>query len=189
MTIAKDSKIAVAIAILVLAFSTPISMGQSSRERPEQIEQELKNDIPHLICLDPNVATAGQPTDNAYAKLAAKGYRTVLSLRTASEGPSVEREKDLVEKSGMRYVNIPVVGSDPRPEQADAFIAVVKDQANYPMLIHCGSANRVGGFWMIYRVVVQGWPEDKASEEATRIGLSSPVIKKFATDYISSHKK
>ena len=89
----------------------------------------------------------------------------------------------------MRYVNIPVVSSAPKFEQVGEFIKAVKDQSNQPMLIHCGSANRVGAFWMIYRVVEQGWPEDKALDEATRIGLKSEVLKKFAADYIASHGK
>jgi len=89
----------------------------------------------------------------------------------------------------MRYINIPVVTKEPKPEQAEEFIKAAKDPANQPMLIHCGSANRVGAFMMIYRVVDQGWPEDKALEEATKIGLTNPALKSFAQDYIASRKK
>jgi hypothetical protein len=53
-------------------------------------------------------------------------------------------------------------------------------------LIHCASANRVGAFWMIYRVLEQGWSEDKALAEAERIGLRSPALKQFAHDYITT---
>jgi hypothetical protein len=42
---------------------------------------------------------------------------------------------------------------------------------------------------MIYRVVDQGWTEEKAYEEATRIGLTSPALKKFAESYIAAHKQ
>ena len=161
---------------------------QQSRERLDQIERDLWADVPHLVCIDDNIATAAQPGEGAYIKLAAVGFRTVLSLRTSSEGIDQAKERTLVERAGLIYVNIPVASSDPKPEQAAAFLAAVRNRANYPMLIHCGSGSRVGGFWMIYRVLEQGWPEDKALEEATRIGLSSPVIKKFAMDYISSHR-
>jgi protein tyrosine/serine phosphatase len=64
----------------------------------------------------------------------------------------------------------------------------VKDKDNHPMLIHCGSANRVGAFWMIYRVVDQGWAEDKALDEAVKIGLTSPALKTFAHEYIAAHQ-
>ena len=160
---------------------------QAGREKLDQIQQSLKDDVPHILCVDERIATGGQPTDAAFAKLAANGYRAVLSLRTASEGIDLKHEQEAVEKAGMRYVSVPVVSSAPKPEQVDQFIKAVKQKDNQPMLIHCGSANRVGAFWMIYRVVDQGWPEDKALEEAIKIGLTSPVLKGFAHEYIGSH--
>ena len=177
--------------IIVLALCSSLALAinqQTGRERLDRTEQNLKPDVPHILCLDERFATAGQPKDEAFGKLAASGFRSVLSLRTASEGIDLDKERSLVEKSGMRYLNIPVVSSAPKPGQVDDFFKVVKDQNNQPMLIHCGSANRVGAFWMIYRVIEQGWPEDKALEEATKIGLTSPGLKTFAQNYIAEHK-
>jgi uncharacterized protein (TIGR01244 family) len=154
-----------------------------------KIEASLKDDIPKILCVDESIATGAQPTDNAFAKLSENGFKAVLNLRTANEGVDLAHEQSLVEKAGMKYVNIPVVGSAPKPEQAEEFINAVSDKSNHPMLIHCASANRVGAFVMIYRVVKQGWAEDKALEEATRIGLTSPGLKKFAHDYIASHSQ
>ena len=168
----------------LLVLSTAI-IGQD-REKLDKIQQALKDDVPRILCVDERVATGGQPTDTAFAKLAANGYRAVLSLRTASEGVDLKHEQEAVEKAGMRYVSVPVVSSAPKPEQVDDFIKAVKDKDNQPMLIHCGSANRVGAFWMIYRVVEQGWSEEKALEEAINIGLTSPVLKSFAHEYIGS---
>jgi uncharacterized protein (TIGR01244 family) len=184
----KDGKITFAFVILVVSASH-ITPAFAQRERLDQIQQSLKDDVPKILCVDKNFATAGQPKDEAFGKLAAQGFRSVLNLRTAAEGLDLERERQLVEKAGMRYISIPVTGSAPKPEQADEFVRVVGDGANHPMLIHCGSANRVGGFMLIYRVLGQGWPQDKALEEATQIGLTSPAIKRFALDYIATHKQ
>ena len=156
--------------------------------RFDKIQKELKDDVPHILCVDERVATGGQPTDAAFAKLAANGYRAVLNLRTASEGIDLKHEQEAVEKTGMKYISIPVVSSAPKAEQVEVFIKAVNDKANHPMLIHCGSANRVGAFLMIHRVVEQGWPEDKALEEATKVGLTSPGLKKFAHEYIVAHQ-
>ena len=153
-----------------------------------RIEQALKPDVPRLVCLDDSFATGAQPTDQAYAKAAEYGFRSVLSLRTGSEGVDLFRERAVVEKSKLRYFNIPVISSAPRPEQADEFIRLVKDPSNHPMLINCASANRVGAFMMIYRVVELGWSQDKAFAEATKIGLASEGLKKFAQEYIAQHK-
>ena len=177
-------------AFLALLCSASLSAYQESgRERLDKIEAALKPDVPKILCVNEKFATAAQPSDNAFGKLAANGFRSVLNLRTGSEGIDLDRERNLVEAAGMRYVSIPVVSSAPKPEQVDAFIKAVNDAANQPMLIHCASANRVGAFWMIYRAVEQSWPEEKALEEATRIGLTSPTLKSFAHEQIVGRKK
>jgi protein tyrosine phosphatase (PTP) superfamily phosphohydrolase (DUF442 family) len=161
---------------------------QNDRARLDQIQESLKADVPRVLCLDPDFATGAQPTDQAYAKAAANGFRSVLSLRAGNEGIDLFRERAVVEKNNLRYFNIPVISSAPEIEQADEFIRIVKEPANHPMLINCASANRVGAFMMIYRVVELGWTEDKAFEEATKIGLSSEALKKFAQNYIAQRK-
>jgi protein tyrosine phosphatase (PTP) superfamily phosphohydrolase (DUF442 family) len=161
---------------------------QNDRARLDQIQESLKADVPRVLCLDQDFATGAQPTDQAYAKAAANGFRSVLSLRAGNEGVDLFRERSVVEKNNLRYFNIPVVSSAPQLEQADEFIRIVKEPANHPMLINCASANRVGAFMMIYRVVELGWTEDKAFEEATKIGLSSEGLKKFAQNYIAQRK-
>jgi protein tyrosine phosphatase (PTP) superfamily phosphohydrolase (DUF442 family) len=161
---------------------------QNEHARLDQIQESLKADVPRVLCLDQDFTTGGQPTDQAYAKAAASGFHSVLSLRAANEGVDLFRERSVVEKNKLRYFNIPVVSAAPRTEQADEFIRLVKEPSNHPMLINCASANRVGAFMMIYRVVEQGWSEDRAFAEATKIGLSSDGLKKFAQDYIAQRK-
>jgi len=177
--------------LLILALSTISMAGEiptNERARLDQIERSLKSDVPRVLCLDDSFTTGGQPTEQAYAKAAAGGFHSVLSLRTANEGVDLTRERSLVEKNKLRYFNIPVVTSTPRPEHADEFLRLVKEKSNHPMLINCASANRVGAFMMIFRALEQGWAEDKAMEEAIKIGLRGDELKKFARDYIAQHK-
>src|SRR5262245_25911451 len=158
------------------------------RGRLDQVERYLKSDVPRVLCLDDNFATGGQPTEQAFAKVVASGFHSVLSLRAAGEGIDLTKERALVEKAGLRYFNIPVLSTAPRTEQADEFIKLVKEKFNHPMLINCASANRVGAFMMIYRVVEQGWSEEKALDEALKIGLRGDELKKFAQNYIAQNK-
>lgn len=182
-------KSALVASVLTLLFGAMIvNAQQSDRVRLDQIQQALKPDVPRLLCLDDRFATGGQPADSAYAKTAASGFRSVLSLRTGSEGVDLFRERALVEKNKMRYFNIQVISSAPQPSQADEFLRLVRDPANHPMLINCATANRVGAFMMIYRVLEQGWSEDRALDEAVKIGTTTNTLKKFARDYIAQHK-
>lgn len=180
---------ALAVAMIFLsAVAGAAEISANDRLRLDRIQHYLKNDVPRVLCLDDSFSTGGQPTNQAYAKVAASGFQSVLSLRVANEGVDLFRERALVEQNKMRYFNIPVVSSAPRAEQADEFIRLVKNSSNHPMLINCASANRVGAFMMIYRVLEQRWSEDKALEEAVKIGLTGEHLKKFAQDYIARHK-
>ncbi|MSP37164.1 MAG: hypothetical protein EXR70_01565 [Deltaproteobacteria bacterium] len=167
-----------------LAAEAPVT----KRAELERIERALGADVPKVLCLDDSFTTGAQPTAEAYGKAAANGFRAVLSLRTNSEGIDLVLERARVESQRLRYFNIPVNGSAPRPEQADEFLRIARDKSNHPMLVNCASANRVGAFMMILRVVDQKWSEGKALEEAIKIGLASEVLQKFAKDYIALHK-
>lgn len=187
-SIAEKTPRFLAVVVICFGFSSWCSAQQKSPHL-QKLEQSLKSTIPNVMCVDSRFTTAGQPTDEAYRKLAQNGYRSVLNLRTTSEGVDLKREQELVEKAGMRYINIPVVPASPKPEQVTEFFNAIQNRANQPMLIHCATANRVGAFWVIYRVLKQGWSEDKAMEEATKIGLTKPDLKKFALDYIANYKQ
>jgi uncharacterized protein (TIGR01244 family) len=142
--------------------------------------------IDHFVRVDKRVYTGGQPTDAQLASLREEGIRTVIDLRQASE-QDLEGEAATVRKLGLRFVSIPVSGGDPRPEQADAFLAATSDASVFPLFLHCASGNRAGAFWMIRRVLVDGWALERAEEEAHRIGLRSPNLVDFAREYIRAH--
>jgi len=169
-------------------FATPVFAAPVLNPRLAQTQKLLSPDVPRVLCLDESFATGGQPGGEAYAKAAAAGFRSVVNLRTANEGIDLARERALVESKKLRFFNIPVNSSAPRPEQADEFLRVARDKTNHPMLVTCATANRVGAFMMIFRVVEQGWNEEKALAEALAIGLRSDRLKQFAKGYIATHR-
>jgi protein tyrosine phosphatase (PTP) superfamily phosphohydrolase (DUF442 family) len=177
------------VAIMISSTMAAVADTQrANRARLDHIQQTLTSDVPRMLCLDESFATGGQPKDQAYTKAAAAGFRSVLSLRTAAEGIDLVRERRQVEGNQMRYFNIPVNSLSPRPEQADEFLRITRDKANHPMLVTCATANRVGGFMMILRVLEQGWSVEEAADEAAKIGLRGDELKKFAKDYIAQQK-
>jgi len=49
---------------------------------------------------------------------------------------------------------------------------------------HCAAGIRAGAFWMIRRVLRDGWTAEAAEKEAERIGLrESPHLNEFARRY------
>jgi protein tyrosine phosphatase (PTP) superfamily phosphohydrolase (DUF442 family) len=91
---------------------------------------------------------------------------------------------------GLRYFNIPFVYRDPKEEQVTEFLRLTDDEANRPAFIHCTGAIRVGAFWMIRRVLRDGWTVEEAEKEAEKIGLrEAPHLNEFARAYIEKHRK
>jgi uncharacterized protein (TIGR01244 family) len=144
--------------------------------------------IRNFMRVSTDFCTGGQPRPEHFARLKAEGTRAVLNLRTPGEHRA-EEERQAVEKAGLKYYNIPVVYRSPTPEQVDEFLKITDDPANRPMFIHCTAAIRVGGFWLIRRVVRDGWAWDRALEESRKVGLvDAPHLEAFAKTYIERAK-
>ncbi len=130
-------------------------------------------------------ATGGQPTVDQIALLKHEGFRTIVNLRDPSEYDAAAEEA-AAKAQGLAYVNIPVKKDNPKPQQVDVFLKLVKE-ARPPVFIHCATANRVAAFWMIRRVLVDKWDIEDAEREAKVAGLKSETMKEFALDYIRRH--
>ena len=146
--------------------------------------------IPHFLKLSDQVWTGGQPWPEHLQKLKEAGVKVVINLRPPNEHDG-EKEAAQVKELGMSYFNIPVVFSSPDELDVDDFLKLTDEQLkNGPVFIHCAAGTRVGAFWMIRRVLRDGWDYDKALEEANRIGLGNRAqLIEFAKDYIQKKKK
>jgi len=145
--------------------------------------------IRNFLQVTPEFCTGGQPRLEHFAQLKADGVKAVLNLRRPGEHRAAE-EQQTVEKTGMKYFNIPVNYQEPSPANVDEFLRITDDPANRPMFIHCTAAIRVGAFWMIRRVLRDGMSADAALEEARKVGLKqAPHLEEFAREYIRAHQK
>jgi protein tyrosine phosphatase (PTP) superfamily phosphohydrolase (DUF442 family) len=152
-----------------------------------QIQQEQPF-IFHFTLVSDQFCTGGQPKLEALEKLKSEGVKSILNLRQPSEHRAADEEAKAKEL-GLKYFNIPVVYRDPKEEQATEFLKITDDPANRPIFIHCTAAIRVGAFWMIRRVLRDGWTIEAAEEEAKKIGLrEAPHLVEFARNYIEKHR-
>ncbi len=145
--------------------------------------------IRNFLRVNEQFCTGGQPRIEHLAQLKADGVKAIINLRPPAEHRAAEEEAE-VKKAGLRYINIPVVYRDPKDEQVDEFLKVTDELENRPAFIHCAAAIRVGAFWMIRRVLRDGWTVEKAEEEARKVGLvNAPHLTEFAKNYIEKHRK
>jgi len=172
----------------LLAVSAPVEKPPGRSEGPAigTLNLKAKANAPVILCIDDKPTLGGQPSGAAYAKAAANGFRSVLTLRAPKDGVDTLRERFLVESNRMRYFNIPTANATPNLQQVDAFLQIARDPNNHPMLVNCAFAERVAPYMLIFRMSEEGWTEDKALEEAVRLGLPRDPMRKFARSYFTS---
>ncbi len=137
---------------------------------PETVDPAL---IPAYRLIQPGLAAAGQPTSEALKGLGEMGFRTVVNLRPETEGPPDERA--VVEAQGLRYVSIPVTADTFSLADVEALEKVLADPAAAPVLLHCGSSNRVGGAWAVIQAR-KGKSLEEAQAAGRAAGLHSPQM-------------
>ena len=156
------------------------------------IAQVQKKDVPGIrnySRVDATVGCGGAVDPAAMAGLKKEGFVSVINLRQASEpGADVDAGRAAAQAAGLKYIHLPFNVAAPDSKVVDSFLAAVADKSNQPVFIHCGSANRVGGMWMIKRALQDRWPLEKARAEGEAIGLNNPQLTAFATDYITRHQ-
>lgn len=152
-------------------------------------QQQEVPPIRNFVRVNDQFCTGAQPRLEHLEKLKAEGVKVIINLRPRSEHRGDEEEAKAKEL-GLRYFNIPVAFGEPKEEQATEFLKITDDPENRPAFIHCAGAVRVGAFWMIRRVLRDGWTVEAAEKEAENIGLrESPHLNEFARRYIEKHRK
>jgi uncharacterized protein (TIGR01244 family) len=155
---------------------------------PALAQQPIKETMPgvtNLARLETTVACAGA-IDAAEAVPAIKkmGFVSIINLREANEpGANIEKERDVAERAGLRYVHVPFNAGAPDPTAADRFLAAITTPGVEPAFIHCAGGNRAAAMWLIKRLVIDQWDVERATREAAALGLTNPALQQFAIDY------
>jgi uncharacterized protein (TIGR01244 family) len=169
--------------VYVLGMMALAAAGLTAQQKQERAG------ITNFTKVDAVIACGGATEVSALDGLKQDGFKTVINLRMASEqGAHIDENKAKAASLGLNYVHIPFSGSTPDPKAVDQFLATIADKTNQPVFVHCASASRVGAMWMVKRTLQDGWPVEKAADEAKMIGLRSAPLEQFARDYIASHK-
>src|SRR5438552_1252418 len=156
-------------------------------------QQVTKLDVPGAINftrLETTVACGGATKPEAVPEIKKMGFASIINLRQPTEaGANVDAEAAAAKEAGIKFFNIPFNGQQPDPAVADKFLDTITAAGNEPAYIHCSAGNRAGAMWMIKRLAVDHWDNDRAFAEASALGLTSPALKQFAIDYAQAHKR
>lgn len=89
------------------------------------------------------ITAAGQPDQAALEVFAGNGYSTVIDLRGEQEDRGLD-EAAVVEALGMEYITFPITGLEAISFESAGKLDQLIASADGPVLVHCGSSNRVG---------------------------------------------
>lgn len=167
--------------LLTGLFAAPGAHAQTETEDP------LAKDIPYFTrSADGKMIYAGQPDADGFQAAKEAGFKTVINLRPDDEMDF--DEKKVVEDLGMTYVNIPITTFSITEEKVSQLGDLLGNREDAPVLLHCGSSNRVGAMWYIYRALFEDASEEEAMEEAVTHGLRSTMLTQVVKRYVSKRK-
>lgn len=138
----------------------------SAEQKKYDKEVSFTRQIFNFHVVAPGIMRGSQPSAEALGLLRDYcGVKTILSLRPQEAAGEWEQEK--VEALGMKFVRLPMDGSEEQaPETIDACLAVLTDKANQPVFVHCQAGkDRTGLVCAAYRMAYDSWSLQDAVRE------------------------
>jgi uncharacterized protein (TIGR01244 family) len=156
----------------------------------QQVTKENVPGVTNFTRLETTVACAGAVKVEAVPEIKKMGFASIINLRQANEpGADIDAEAAAAKAVGIRFYHIPFNGQAPEAAAADKFLDAITTKGSEPAFIHCAGGNRAAAMWLVKRLAVDHWDSERASAEATALGLTSPALKQFASDYAQTHKR
>ena len=122
--------------------------------------------LPNFDRVSPLLFRGAQPEPKGFETLADWGVKTVVNLRH-------DHADEIPTNAPLRTIRIPMEADEPSVADLKAFLRIVTAPTNQPVYVHCRrGADRTGFMVAGYRMVVEGWPRDKAIDEMMHGGYA-----------------
>jgi len=156
----------------------------------QEVTKETVEGVTNFNRLETTVACAGAVKATAVPEIKKYGFASIINLRQATEaGADLEGEAAAAKAADIRYYHIPFNGQAPDPAVADKFLEAITARGSEPAFIHCAGGGRAATMWFLKRLVVDRWDVERATKEATALGMNNERLKQFVLDYAQTHKR
>lgn len=132
-----------------------------------------------FVRISDSLGTSGQPKPEQFPLIKDAGYRVVINLAPSDARDAVKEEQQIVEGLGLKYIHIPVIWTEPKPEDAEKFFVAMKANKDQKVFVHCIANMRVSAFTYLYRTMQLGVSEDAAQKDLQKIWTPSEPWQKF----------
>lgn len=159
-------------ALLLLSFVFATAYAANDELAPvSSLKVDLDKVVEHrTVTPVDGITVAGQPDEEMLDIFAENGYAAVIDLRGRNEDRGFD-EAQVVKELGMTYVELPIEGRDAVNFENAAKLTEILSQYDAPVLVHCGSGNRVGALLALGKVQ-DGVSEEEALEYGRSGGLT-----------------
>lgn len=160
--------------IAMLLACAVVTLNACSAERIVTADSPAKVDLQQVLVTGEvapvgGITPAGQPDAAALKVFADNGYGAVIDLRRRGEDRGLD-EKAVIEELGMKYVSMPIGRDGINYENARALDELLAG-FDEPVLLHCGSSNRVGAL-LALRASLAGADDEEALRIGRKAGLT-----------------
>lgn len=126
--------------------------------------------------VDDALLRGGKPTADGYRSLAARGVTTIVDLRAER---NLRIPEELIEDLGMTRLTIPMRdGQVPTQEQVEEFLAIVENETDGKVFVHCGAGvGRTGT--MVAAYLVSEGKADPAGALRFNLSVGPPSLEQI----------
>ncbi len=132
----------------------------------------------------PRISSAGMPAQRQFAAIAEAGFGAVVNLAPPDALGSHDDEQALVERQGMRYFTVPIDFAAPRAEDYERFAAILNQNRDKRVLVHCQLNLRASTLVFLYRVIELGEDPDQAFGDVARVWQPGAAWHEFMRDVL-----
>lgn len=155
----------IALTLITTSCSTPSGSVPTVTPAAEVSFRDL---LPNARQPRDGVVSGGQPSLEQLHLAKEAGFATVINLRTEGEKGT---KKDVIEGLGFAYHSLPISGSDLNETSARALWNLLEESEG-PILLHCGSGNRVGALFALGAFYIEGQSAEEALAYGQATGLT-----------------
>ena len=161
--------------ILMTVLSATACMEDSKSEPRLRTETTLMVDLQTVVRVGnvvpvEGVTTAGQPDAAALGVFAEQGYKTVIDIRTEPEDRGMD-EAAVIGDLGMEYIVFPIDKPEAINFDNASELSRLIAESEGPVLVHCGSSNRVGALFALQKSI-DGADDEVALEYGREAGMT-----------------
>jgi uncharacterized protein (TIGR01244 family) len=168
--------------LLAIILAAGLSVASADTDKDPKLKVDLATVVSTGVVIPVDgLTSAGQPDEVAFGIFAEQGYTTVIDLRTAGEDRGMDEAK-VVEGLGMEYISLPIGRDDITFDSARSLDQLI-EETDGPVLVHCGSANRVGALLALSKSL-DGADDETALDYGKNGGMTSleSKVKKALTE-------